>query len=98
MDSKDAHRLDELSASLSSRHAADQRAREKVIESLGDHMCGDGAGPMPQDLAALAKARRREAIARITMARFVAALARRLIERIRWRTRPRRNIMGRRAR
>lgn len=98
MDSKDAHRLDELSASLSSSHAAVQRAREKVIESLGDHLCGDGAGPTLQDLAALAKARRREAIARIAMARFVAALAHRLIERIRWRARSRRNMMGRRAR
>ena len=96
MDSKDAHRLDELSASLSSSHAAVQRARETVIESLGDHLCGDGAGPTPQELASLVKARRMEAKARMHMARFVAALARQLIERIRCRTRPRRNFMGRR--
>ena len=97
MDSKVAHRLDELSASLSSSHAAVQFARENLIEALGDHMCGNGDGPTPQDLEALAAARRIEAMARVDIARFVAALAGKLIERIRCRTQPRRSAFGRPA-
>ncbi len=98
MNSEDAKRLEELIASLSSSHAAVTLARENLIEALGDRMCGSGTGPTPQDDEVLAAARRREAVARRDMARFVATLARKFIDRVRFRGRPRRSAGGRRAR
>ncbi len=75
MNGEDANRLKELRASLSASHAAVTLAREDLIEALGDRMCGSGDGPTPQQLEVLAAARRREAVARRDMARFVATLA-----------------------
>lgn len=97
MNGEDANRLKELRASLSASHAAVRLAREDLIEALGDRMCGSGDGPTPQQLEVLAAARRREAVARRDMARFVATLARKYIDRMRSRGRPPRGGGGRRA-
>ena len=75
--------FEELSAFFCMSREELRSAREVVIESLGDRMCGEGPGPTPHDLQTLEAARCREAIARLDLARFMATLTGRLMEQVR---------------
>ena len=82
MDNNDAKRFAALQDLLSASKASVQDARGVVIEALGDHMCGSGSGPTPQDLRALDEARVQEAVARRKIARFVVRLTRDAMARV----------------
>ncbi|VTU14281.1 hypothetical protein SRS16CHR_01014 [Variovorax sp. SRS16] len=56
--------LERLRRMLHSAEAAVADWRERLIESLGDRMCGSGQGPAPEDLATLAALQAEEQRAR----------------------------------
>jgi hypothetical protein len=54
MESADQAELERLRAAMASSRAAAAAWRELLIESLGDHMCGNGPGPTPDEIETLA--------------------------------------------
>jgi hypothetical protein len=72
---KNAQHLEKLQARLTVSRTAVRVARENLIEALGDHMCGSGGGPTPEDLRALALASSREAKLLLELAKLATESA-----------------------
>ncbi|MBU1360360.1 MAG: hypothetical protein KKC79_09825 [Gammaproteobacteria bacterium] len=60
-------------------------ARDRLIEALGDHLCGSGAGPAPLALQKFKTARIAEADAKARLRRYLFVQSLKVIERARHR-------------
>lgn len=76
MRSSDEAELEKLRLALASSHGAAAAWREQLIESLGDHMCGSGRGPTPEDIRGLLCLEQAEQQALERYARFLLHIAR----------------------
>jgi hypothetical protein len=76
MTSSDEAELERLRMALASSHGAAAAWREQLIESLGDHMCGSGRGPTPEDIRGLLCLEQAEQRALERYARFLLKVAR----------------------
>ena len=81
---KRVERLEALRGAVAASHAAVVLARGKVIEAVGDKLCGDPAGPAQEDLKALTQAREGEASAKARLRSFVSRRTRELIDKARF--------------
>lgn len=81
----DAHDslLQQLRDDLAGRRRATVAIREKIIEALGDKMCGSGNGPEPDDLAAFANAQDQEDLSAARLRAHLGNLADRVIQKVR---------------
>lgn len=59
---------------LTARHLDVVRAREKMIESLGDYMCGSGTGPSIDEVRNFERLEQKETLARKRLSEFVHRL------------------------
>ena len=75
MESSDEAELERLRLALASSHGAASAWREQLIESLGDHMCGSGGGPTPNDIRGLLRLEQAEQQALERYARFLLQVA-----------------------
>jgi hypothetical protein len=75
MDRFDKAELERLRQALEQAQAALAQRRERLIESLGDRLCGDGCRPNAEDLALLAVLQARERRAREDHALFLISLS-----------------------
>ncbi len=73
---KEVQQLEVLRAQVASRRAALVVAREKLIEALGDRMCGSGTGPSRRDIKEFDQLRKEAADADRVLERFLLDLAR----------------------
>ncbi|GAA4335519.1 hypothetical protein GCM10023165_12040 [Variovorax defluvii] len=78
MTPSDEAELERLRLALASSHGAAAAWREQLIESLGDHMCGSGCGPTPEDIRGLLCLEQAEQQALERYARFLLQIARRV--------------------
>lgn len=76
MSNKEVQQLDALRAQVASRRAALVVAREKLIEALGDRMCGSGSGPSPGDIKNFEQLQKGAAEADRALERFLLDRAR----------------------
>ncbi|WP_143684857.1 hypothetical protein [Variovorax sp. KK3] len=76
MESTDEAELERLRLALHSSHGAAAAWREQLIEALGDHMCGSGRGPTPEDIRGLLCLEEAEQMALERYARFLLQVAR----------------------
>ena len=82
MDNNDSL-LQQLRDDLAGRRRTTADIRARIIEALGDKLCGSGAGPKGDDLAAFATAQKQEKISAARLRAHFAALADRVIRRVR---------------
>lgn len=82
MDDQDSF-LQHLRDDLAGRRRATAAIRAKIIEALGDKLCGSGTGPKGDDLAAFATAQRQERMSAARLRAYFANLADRVIQRVR---------------
>jgi hypothetical protein len=76
MDSSDKAELERLRAAWASSRAAAAAWREWLIESLGNHMCGSGPGPTPDEIDLLAFLEQAEQRASESYAAFLISISR----------------------
>ncbi|MDB5829910.1 MAG: hypothetical protein JWQ73_4130 [Variovorax sp.] len=75
--------LQQLRDDLAGRRRATAAIRAKIIEALGDKLCGSGTGPEGEDLAAFATAQRQEKVSTARLRGYFADLADRVIQKVR---------------
>ncbi len=75
--------LQQLRDDLAGRRRATATIRAKIIEALGDKICGSGTGPEGEDLAAFATAQQEEKVSATRLRAYFANLADRVIRRVR---------------
>ena len=82
MDDQDSL-LQQLCDDLAGRRQTTAATRAKIIEALGDKLCGSGAGPRGDDLAAFAVAQKQERMSAARLQAHFATLADRVIRKVR---------------
>lgn len=82
MDDQDSL-LRQLRDDLAGRRQTTAATRSKIIEALGDKLCGSGAGPRGDDLAAFAVAQKQEKMSAARLQAYFATLADRVIRKVR---------------
>ncbi len=75
--------LRELRDDLASRQWATAAIRAKIIEAVGDKICGSGTGPAWDDLVAFANAQDQEKLSADRLRAYFGALADRAIQKVR---------------
>lgn len=75
MNPSQARKFVKLRARLADAQAAVSLAREELIESLGDHMCGSGSGPSPEALLNFRRLELIEKVASHSLSKLIAELA-----------------------
>lgn len=72
MNAFDEAELDRLRSTMVSNRAATVAWRQRLIESLGDRLCGSGGGPTPDQIRILASLEEAE---RLALERYMGFLA-----------------------
>ena len=75
--------LQQLRDDLAGRRRTTAIIRAKIIEALGDKLCGSGTGPAGDDLAAFATAQQQEKMSAARLRAYFGNLADRVIRRVR---------------
>lgn len=75
--------LQQLRDDLAGRRRTTATIRAKIIEALGDKLCGSGTGPAGDDLAAFATAQQQEKMSAARLRAYFGNLADRVIRRVR---------------
>lgn len=75
--------LQQLRNDLAGRRCSTVAIRAKIIEALGDKICGSGDGPAPDDLAAFVHAEDQENLSAARLRAHLGNLADRVIQKVR---------------